>query len=1554
MHLSKGAYAFPGGFYRQWFCLILFLIWANATVTANASGAAPQISLSSPTNGAIFKSDRVVNLAVRVDGPRGKVRRVDFYDGTNLIASSFDHEFDAIWTNTTQGNHTISAVAADQRGDTFESAPVEISVVAANDNFSDATLLKGTNVSVAGGTFGATLENGEPDWNFGGGSVWYKWTAPSMGRVHLSIPSMQNMPNWAYFGVYTGGNVTNLTLVKDNRTSWGGLYLDYFFEVQPGTTYSIVVAGSGGPINPFTLDLQFWPKPSNDNFANRTVIPPWGGSSAADNTYATFEPGEPSGLAGYVVGYTASFRTVWWTWTAPVAGQVNIQPACDFQYLLGLYFGTSVSNLVMVASSFNGGKILDVGAGTTLQISVDGLSGQAGIVDLKLVFTPRPPNDDFKNAETITGYNPTIQGDNTAATSEPGEPLYIGTGEGRSVWWKWVAPVSGYVTINPATNSVTPVVLVYTGNNVSNMTLVVSSVTGPPAFEAVAGTEYHISVDGSYGWEGPFTLNLFESTIRLTRPVPDALYYAGDSITLAASTTALDGNGTEVDFFANGQLLGSAPRSSATIKWTNADLGTYNLTATTTDSHGVTHGSQPVTIHVRPANDDFTNAFVLQGFSVTTNGTNLGASKEPGEPTGGDPAADASVWYTWTAPASGSVVVSIGENYFAGHPIGVYTGDSVSNLVSLGESIYNFAPVNFVAHQGTTYHIEVNGYSGSPPDGAGPFALSVVQTPAPLNDDFTNAIVLSGNSNTVTGSNIGATSEPGEPEQSYSDLGNSIWWEWTAPADGMLTLSTAGSSFNPVVSLYTGNTLTNLTLYYRAYMDFISYNPTVQIPVLAGTPYHIAIVGFWYPDIAGPVVMNLNFGAAPANDDFENRLVLTGSPVVTSGSNTTAYIQPGETNSNGHTVWWSWTATNTGPVTIGKGGSSFTPLISIYTGTTIPNLVLVTNHFGDVTFNAIAGTDYAISMDSDPAGDTGQIELTLVAGPPANDNFNDRIALSGTNLSLVACTVGATEEAGEPLHGSAQGSNSVWWSWTAPATGTLNVNITGDGFSPTWTVYTGGQMLTSLHPLGDSYNWPWGPNPSGQIAVQGGVTYQIVVDGSPQYGAVTAGIVRVGLQFVGLPSNDNFVNRIQLGGTSIHVTGDTSGATREPGEPNHAGYAGGHSIWWTWTAPTSGHVTLDAFGSALTTLAAVYTGDTVSSLTNVASGNATYAAIDFDCDAGVAYQIAVDYWYPNMFGAVDLNLLFSSLKLTSLTNDEVFHGPAALLLNASSTVWDGVFDQMDFLADGNVIGSVTNGPYTFTWFNPPLGDHTMQVRITDSTGVTRFSSAVVIHIRPVNDDFADRIAISGDSAVVYASGIDATLEPGEPVHGPVNWESVWWTWTATTNGQVTLSKPSDLTYGYVLVDVYTGSALTNLTLVTNLPANGSGTLASSFTFEAQQGTAYQIAVAGSFFNLGDVPITLFFAPDLGGDSNNQPAASAIITVSQPVLSQGERTSATQFRFVLKGTPGVTYSIMASTNLYAAATNWTTILTTNVLNGGTTIEDNNATDGQRFYRAKVGP
>ncbi len=75
------------------------------------------------------------------------------------------------------------------------------------------------------------------------------------------------------------------------------------------------------------------------------------------------------------------------------------------------------------------------------------------------------------------------------------------------------------------------------------------------------------------------------------------------------------------------------------------------------------------------------------------------------------------------------------------------------------------------------------------------------------------------------------------------------------------------------------------------------------------------------------------------------------------------------------------------------------------------------------------------------------------------------------------------------------------------------------------------------------------------------------------------------------PANDNFADAEELSGLlPLTQAGSNVDATKEPGEPDHAGGAGGSSVWYRWTAAASGPVTIDTCASDFDTLLGVYTG----------------------------------------------------------------------------------------------------------------------------------------------------------------------------------------------------------------------------------------------------------------------------------------------------------------------------------------------------------------------------
>lgn len=87
------------------------------------------------------------------------------------------------------------------------------------------------------------------------------------------------------------------------------------------------------------------------------------------------------------------------------------------------------------------------------------------------------------------------------------------------------------------------------------------------------------------------------------------------------------------------------------------------------------------------------------------------------------------------------------------------------------------------------------------------------------------------------------------------------------------------------------------------------------------------------------------------------------------------------------------------------------------------------------------------------------------------------------------------------------------------------------------------------------------------------------------------------------PANDSFSAAETVSGSSGTVSGVSWNATKESGEPDHAGSSGGASVWWKWTPSVSGAAVITTHGSGFDTLLAVYTGSSVGSLAQVAAND---------------------------------------------------------------------------------------------------------------------------------------------------------------------------------------------------------------------------------------------------------------------------------------------------------------------------------------------------------------
>ena len=135
----------------------------------------------------------------------------------------------------------------------------------------------------------------------------------------------------------------------------------------------------------------------------------------------------------------------------------------------------------------------------------------------------------------------------------------------------------------------------------------------------------------------------------------------------------------------------------------------------------------------------------------------------------------------------------------------------------------------------------------------------------PINDNFADAIRLTGTNVETSGSNVGATKEASEPDHAGNPGGSSVWWSWTADQTGYVTVSTWGSwrtdreptdrePMDTLLGVYIGSSVSGLTLVannddrtdpvFGDWFGLATKSSQVAFIAKPGTIYYLAVDGY--------------------------------------------------------------------------------------------------------------------------------------------------------------------------------------------------------------------------------------------------------------------------------------------------------------------------------------------------------------------------------------------------------------------------------------------------------------------------------------------------------------------------------------------------------------------------------------------------------------------------------------------------------------------------------------------------------------------------------------
>ncbi len=578
-----------------------------------------------------------------------------------------------------------------------------------------------------------------------------------------------------------------------------------------------------------------------------------------------------------------------------------------------------------------------------------------------------------------------------------------------------------------------------------------------------------------------------------------------------------------------------------------------------------------------PLNDDFAAAQTIIGSVGRTETSNRGATGEVGEPGAGN-----SIWFRWTPYTNGLVTFRTGGSGFD-TVLCVYTGSTLASLTLVGcddnGDTNGGSLLSFDAVVGTTYSISVRGAGG-----AAGFMLLRWEQPDGLGQErLPDLFVWASEANRYLYGWYLDQAEPSQPSRILLRVSTAT------PNVGAGPLELHGSSTSPGV--YQRIFRTDGSSYDRFAGNFTFHPGHGHLHFDNWINLHLRAV--LTNDAVGDIIVSGDKTSFAIIDLIHYDAALPGSPTS---------IQYGGGLTQGLSVGWA----------------------DVYSAYLQDQWIDVTDvPSGRYWLEAIVDPANSI-LESDETNNATRILIDFVkpnTEPPLNDHFTNATILTGVTGGDVGSNLLATAEPGEPAHVDASAaSHSLWWRWTAPSNMSVTVSTDGSTFDTMMAIYTG-SGIGSLTRIASDDDSGTGNNSRVTFAASAGTAYSIVVDG---FGG-ERGAVQLHLN----PAfNDAFANPILITGSAGTVTGSTRGATRQSGEPAHAGVLGAGSIWYTWAAPFTGPFTFATAGSSFDTLLAVYTGSAVNGLTAVASDNDSgsnrTSRVGFSAISNVLYRIAVD------------------------------------------------------------------------------------------------------------------------------------------------------------------------------------------------------------------------------------------------------------------------------------------------------------------------------------------
>ncbi len=949
--------------------------------------------------------------------------------------------------------------------------------------------------------------------NFGNDQgVWYTFVAPPSGKVEIRLESAGFFSDRidlqvAVYDALNMGCADPLTEIHSEYEGFGLLW-DETAEVEcliPGRTYYIMVDGQGSLINPDLqegiFDIEVWADPRdpagpNDLPCNAIALGnPTGGqigttpgpAHGSQNNFCATAAGEPN------PGGFNPDQSVWYTFVAPATGNVEIIGTSD-----AIFGGVDAINLEIAVWESTGGAgcagpwreiisgddllgfdtdldVFCLEPGQTYWVQVDGappaaiIEGHEGYFDIRIRELPAIPvaiNDLICNAiplgNPFSGTSSAANQNNLCA-DDIGDPDPADFDTDQTVWYTFTTPATG----------------------------------GP----------YAVDVSTTTGLPWPFGSGSIDLQVAV---------YASSNNTCTGSLTEIDSEYDPFFFDEEVRVQCLLPNTTYFVMVDGSFIdpqGYFDISITPAPSVPI------------PTNDlicsfeDLGTVPIGGSINNNVNYSNFCADTEPNEPSVFG--IDQTVWFSFIAP------LHTGANTTSEVTVRVESDpNNVGDLVDLQLAVYESATnsctgpfslvrdgsddptFSFDAEVNTTclvpgrrYFVQVD---GSILNIEGYFTIRVEDDGSgfhPPYDTICNAVALGAVpnggaiNNGVVYTNLCATVQAGEPDPDAFNINQTVWFTFTAPASGNVTVdlfSNSSDNINLQVAIYQAqnNACAGPFLEIDSDHDGLLSDESITLECLIPNQLYFMQVdgsGSFGGDEGNFTIRIEDDGGTtifPYNNDIcnaHNFGVPSGSfTTLSNETNECANVQFGEPGLGGyadHTVWYQFTAPPSGRVDIevvstnlltgldpevhvfASGNNGCTGSLNQIESSTFPT-ALITEEIEAVCL--VPGNTYFIQVDGSGIVQEGTFNIRIRdmfplygTGAPGDPEPANNLCANATPIPVQpeSCANGNGSwnmynygyPTAEQSTGCGQNCGEIWYSFTMPSTGIALIEGNDDG-----------------------------------------------------------------------------------------------------------------------------------------------------------------------------------------------------------------------------------------------------------------------------------------------------------------------------------------------------------------------------------------------------------------------------------------------------------------------------------------------------------------------------